>query len=199
MVPTPRMSALADPLEDEGADSWARLMDAAQQGDHAAYRRLLKEILPVLRAIVRRKIFDPVLVEDVIQDTLLAVHRVRHTFDPRLPFLPWLSAIANARAIDAQRARGRQAGREVSDPAALDNYPDTSSTDPIRTASVVAEVRYRLDMLPIRQRQAVELVKLGDMSVNDAARASNQSVSTIKSLLHRAMANLRTHKDAHDE
>lgn len=174
-------------------------MSDAQAGDRAAYRRLLMEILPIVRALVRKRIFDPALVEDVIQDTLLTMHRVRHTFDPAYPFLPWLMALANARTVDALRARGRLARREISDPAALDGYADPLSDQHLSATSIAADVRQRLQLLPQRQRQAVELVTLRDMSVRDAAKATNLSIPTIKSLLHRAMTNLRMHKDADDE
>ena len=182
-----------------GFRDWAGLMSDAQAGDRAAYRRLLMEILPIVRALVRKRIFDPALVEDVIQDTLLTMHRVRHTFDPAYPFLPWLMALANARTVDALRARGRLARREISDPAALDGYADPLSDQHLSATSIAADVRQRLQLLPQRQRQAVELVTLRDMSVRDAAKATNLSIPTIKSLLHRAMTNLRMHKDADDE
>lgn len=178
---------------------WARLMSDAQAGDRAAYRRLLREILPIVRALVRKRIFDPVLLEDVIQDTLLTMHRVRHTFDPAYPFLPWLMALANARAIDALRARGRLARREVSDPATFDGYADPRGDHHLSAASVASDVRYWLGLLPQRQRRAVELVKLCELSVSDAAKASNLSIPTLKALLHRAMTNLRMHRDADNE
>lgn len=186
----------ADGGSANGFQDWARLMSAAQAGDRAAYRRLLREILPMVRALVRKRIFDPVLVEDVIQDTLLTMHRVRHTFDPTYPFLPWLMALANARTIDALRARGRLVRREVSDPTAFEGYADPRSDHHLSAAS---DVRHWLGLLPRRQRQAVELVKLRDMSVGDAAKEANLSVATLKSLLHRAMANLRMHRDADNE
>lgn len=174
-------------------------MAAAQTGDEAAYRSLLQQIVPIVRAIGRRRISDVTLLEDVIQDTLLALHTVRHTFDPDLPFLPWLYTITNARAVDALRARGRRDRRETSDPAALENYPATAATDSAHATAVVAEVRYRLESLPARQRRAVEMVKLQEMSLGEAASLSNQSVSSLKSLLHRAMNNLRSHRDTSDE
>ena len=153
----------------------------------------------MVRALVRKRIFDPVLVEDVIQDALLTMHRVRHTFDPAYPFLPWLMALVNARAIDALRARSRLVRREVSDPVAFDGYADPHSDHHLSAASVASDVGHWLGLLSQRQRQAVELVKLQDMSVSDAARASNLSIPTLKSLLHRAMANLRMHRDADHE
>ena len=69
-------------------EAWPALMASAQAGDRDAYTQLLRAIVPVIRAIVRKQIADSVLVDDVIQDVLLAVHRVRHTYDPACPFLP---------------------------------------------------------------------------------------------------------------
>ena len=88
-------------------EAWPELMTKAQAGDRHAYTQLLRAIVPAIHAIVRRQVFDPALVEDVIQDVLLTVHRVRHTYDPDCPFLPWLMAITQARAVDALRHHGR--------------------------------------------------------------------------------------------
>jgi RNA polymerase sigma-70 factor (ECF subfamily) len=174
-------------------------MAAAQTGDRAAYNRLLREVLPVLRSIIGRRIYDAAQVDDVIQDTLLTLHKVRHTFDPALPFLPWLSAIADRRAIDALRISLRVARREVSDPAVLESHVDPYGAEQMRAAAAAADVRTRMNVLPVRQREAIELVKLRDLSLSDAARMSNQSVSTVKSLLFRAMTTLKIQRDAHDE
>src|SRR5262245_57557210 len=86
---------------------WSALMAAAQGGDRAAYERLLREILPFLRALAARQHRRPDRIEDVVQEALLTVHRVRHTYDPTRPFAPWLAAIARRRSIDALRRRGR--------------------------------------------------------------------------------------------
>jgi RNA polymerase, sigma subunit, ECF family len=69
-------------------EAWPALMARAQAGDREAYTQLLRAIVPVIRAIVRKQISDNVLVDDVIQDVLLTVHRVRHTYDPACPFCP---------------------------------------------------------------------------------------------------------------
>ncbi|WP_300759300.1 sigma factor, partial [Janthinobacterium sp.] len=115
---------------DASRAAWPQLMLRAQDGDQLAYARLLKAIVPVIRALVRRKIYqDDAFVEDVVQEVLLAVHRVRHTYDPQRPFLPWLSAIISARAIDALRARGRRQCWEVSDEDAMLEHPDASVSE----------------------------------------------------------------------
>jgi len=94
---------MAEPDAEE--QRWLQLMAAAQDGDRAAYDRLLHEILPFVVALVRPQHRTPDCVEEMVQDVLLTVHRVRHTYDPSRPFKPWLSAIANRRSVELLRRR----------------------------------------------------------------------------------------------
>lgn len=94
-------------------------MARAQAGDQAAYGRLLKAMLPLIQSLARRKVGDDGLVDDVVQDALMTIHAVRHTYDPARPILPWVAAIVSARAVDALRRRGRHRRREVQDEGAL--------------------------------------------------------------------------------
>ena len=91
---------------------WSILMAGAQSGDREAYRRLLEEITPYLRAQAARRHRDTGDAEDAVQDILLTLHAVRHTYDPNRPFGPWLLAIANHRLIDRLRRQRRQRSRE---------------------------------------------------------------------------------------
>jgi DNA-directed RNA polymerase specialized sigma24 family protein len=77
----------------------ATLMQAAQGGDTQAYVRLLKEITPRLRQIVRgqRRFLKAEDIEDIVQDVLLSLHAVRATYDLQRPFMPWLIAITRNR------------------------------------------------------------------------------------------------------
>ena len=83
---------------------WSQWMAAAQGGDQAAYARLLRDIVPFVRALASRRHRAPDRVEDVVQDVLLTVHRVRHTYDPSRPFRRWLGAIVERRSIEIGRA-----------------------------------------------------------------------------------------------
>lgn len=94
------------PTADQGAE-WGRLMAAAQAGDSAAYRQLLGDILPFVRAIIVRQIGRTD--EDAAQDALLSLHLVRHTYDPARPFKPWLAAIVRHRLLDGLRRQTRRA------------------------------------------------------------------------------------------
>ena len=151
---------------------WAALMAAAQGGDQRAYATLLREILPLLRMLVRRQRVAPAHVEDVVQDVLLAVHRVRHTYDPALPFLPWLAAITRRRSIDVLRREGRRGAWENSDSDKLETFADTASNKDTEARDLHQWLAHAIAQLPPRQRRALELVKLQDMSVAEAARAS---------------------------
>src|SRR5438874_2156953 len=103
---------------------WSILMARAQSGDREAYRRLLIDIAPYLSSLARRHHRDPGDVQDTVQDVLLTVHAIRHTYDPNRPFGPWLVAIAKRRIIDRLRCQGRTRTREV----ALDFEDVTFST-----------------------------------------------------------------------
>jgi RNA polymerase sigma-70 factor (ECF subfamily) len=171
-------------------------MVRAQDGDGAAYCRLLKAIVPVIRGMARRKILqDEALLDDVVQDVLLTVHRVRHTYDPDRPFLPWLSAIVAARAIDALRARGRRQSWEVIDEEAVFAHADAAIPGADGALAVHQQLDELLSRLPDRQRRMVELVHLCEMSLAEAAAASRTTLSAVKSVLHRAFATLRQNRD----
>jgi RNA polymerase sigma-70 factor (ECF subfamily) len=153
---------------------------------------VLKALVPVIRSLVRKQIDDDILIEDVIQDVLLTVHRVRHTYDPASPFLPWLMVIAHARSVDALRRRGRYRQREQDDSDA----PEYVSEDRYRIASVEQhqsreELAVLLNQLPARQRQVIEHVHLHEMTLSETATRNNLTVAAVKSLLHRALNNLR--------
>ncbi len=166
-------------------------MAAAQSGDAVAYERLLRDILPLLRLLVRRERVPPDLAEDIVQDTLLTIHRVRHTYDPGRPFFPWLAAIAKRRSIDARRRSGRIGACEQSAPEYLETFADPAT----KTETELRDNRewlYRvLENLPKKQRDAIGFVKIRGLSVAEAATASGQSVGAIKVNIHRALRTLR--------
>src|SRR5207253_977571 len=93
----------------------ASLMAAAQLGDQAKYTRLLREVTPTLRRLARQgwPMGRPADIEDVVQDTLLTLHLIRHTYDPTRPFMPWLTAILRRRLVDGVRRRSRTDRKEL--------------------------------------------------------------------------------------
>ncbi len=178
------------------SDSEARLaslMRAAQDGDAAAYRALLRDCVPVIAAAARRAGLHPDRTDDVVQETLITIHRARATYDPQRPFLPWLRAIAQRRAIDALRRHGRGAGREVHDPAAYEAHADADADAfaQVERQDTHAALREAVARLPDGQRQAVERLALAGQSLDEAAAATGRNKGALKVNLHRAIRALR--------
>ena len=175
---------------DDDPATWGALMAAAQAGDRAAYARLLQQIVPFVRAQARRRHAAPDRVEDVVQEVLLTVHRVRHTYDPARPLEPWLAAIVERRSIDALRRAGRTRAREVHDPAAYETFADPRANREVAEPDA-ARLRQAMAALPPRQRTALELVKLRELSLAEASRMSGQSIGSLKLGVHRGLKALR--------
>ena len=170
---------------------WAALMRAAQQGDGRSYERLLRAIAPFLRSLARRYCREPQRQEDVVQDVLLTVHRVRHTWDPGRPFSPWLAAIAARRAIDLLRRETRIARHEQADEEAVVTFADPLPNNDEGAGPSLADIAPLLAALPLRQREALEALKLRGRSLLEASRESGQSVAALKVNVHRAVKTLR--------
>jgi RNA polymerase sigma-70 factor (ECF subfamily) len=172
-------------------DRFGPMMRAAQEGDGAAYNALLRGVLPLLRTRLRQRLFQPADAEDAVQDTLLAVHALRHTYDPTRPFLPWLFAIAERKAIDVMRRMGRRRARE----SVLDDVPADSpalGASPRAEAAVAArQLRDMVARLPRAQQTALSLAKLRELPLAEAARESGMSVGALKVASHRAVHALR--------
>jgi RNA polymerase sigma-70 factor (ECF subfamily) len=179
------------PADGDGEGGWSALMAAAQDGDRRAYERLLREIVPFLRGVARRRLRGEADVEDAVQDTLLTIHQIRHTYDPSRPIRPWLGAIAERRALDRVRSVSRRAGREEE---LTDLHHETlqgSSTNEGERRLQARDVRAAVADLPPAQRRAIELLKLQGLSLAEASVRTGQSVTSLKVATHRAVLALR--------
>ena len=175
----------------EGGLDWSKLMARAQDGDRHAYRTLLQDVTPYLRSLAARCFKQPSEMEDAVQDVLLTVHMVRHAYDPRRPFGPWLVAIANRRYIDRLRRETRMKAREIALSAEHETFPEPP-TNLDREISEQAALNEAINSLPLEQRQAVKLLKLNEMSLKEASVFSGRSIAALKVATHRAIKNLRT-------
>lgn len=168
---------------------WTILMARAQDGDNAAYLRLLQEITPYLRTLARRWHKASWDIEDTVQDILLTLHSIRHTYDPARPFGPWLAGIANRRAIDRLRRQGRQSLREA--PLSEEHEANFATAETQENDLDQARLSEALGGLPPVQRKAVDLLKIKEMSLKEASEASGLSISALKVATHRALRTLR--------
>jgi RNA polymerase sigma factor (sigma-70 family) len=187
--PVPEGSGRAEPTALHEAD-WAILMARAQRGEREAYRRLLDEITPYLRSLAAKSHRDAVDIEDTVQDVLLTVHAIRHTYDPARPFGPWLVAIAHRRIVDRLRRQGRARRHET--PLASEHETLAATEANYSEASVDARaLRDAVERLPLGQREAIKLMKLQEMSLRQAATVSGMSIAALKVATHRGLKSLR--------
>lgn len=172
---------------------WASLMRDAQAGDAAAYAALLRDCVPLIRSIALRAGVAQPVVDDVVQEVLMTLHRARASYDPRYPFTPWLRTIAQRRAIDTLRSRGRQLGRELHAPEAYGAHPDPapSALTALDGADAGTRLRAAVAGLPDGQRQAVELLGLRELSLEEASTLTGRTKVALKVNLHRALKALR--------
>ncbi len=169
---------------------WAEWMTAALAGDEAAYHQLLTALTPVLRANTRRSLSQmgaPVGdAEDIVQETLLAIHLHRNTWRQTDPIGPWVAAIARYKLIDSLRRRGRRA--EVAIDELADALPD-SGADPEEELGRRQVVRL-VDRLQGRQGAIVRAISLEGAGIRDVAAKFRMSEGAVRVALHRGLKSL---------
>ncbi len=161
-------------------------MMRAHQGDQRAYAQLMAELGAVVEAYVRHRFGALDGLEDCVQETLLAVHRARHTYDERRPFRPWLFTIVRHKTIDHLR-RAETRGRNERPEASPDDWaggPTRNPADGVDAARVLAQ-------LDPRQREALELTRYAGYSLAEAADRTGVSMTAMKTRVHRAIRNVR--------
>ena len=144
-----------------GADSqdnqWPLLMRAANLGDAEAYRKLLLQLTPVLRSLARRGLARAGLavqdVEDIVQETLLAIHLKRQSWDEEAPLGPWIRAIARHKIIDMLRRRGRRLHIPI------DDFSEVIASGESEPDMFIAGVDRHLESLPAGQRKVLRALR----------------------------------------
>ncbi len=175
----------ADELERQLSE-W---MQAAQGGDAVAYHNLLSTIQPKIRAIVRGKIREEAAAEDVVQNTLLSIHRGRSTYRAERPFGPWMRAIVRNSIIDHFRERKRRGDREIE--LVVEEWPAADEAGEVGADQLAPELAAALAALPEAQREAVTLVQVNGLSVAEAALRVGISPGALKVRAHRGYRAMR--------
>jgi RNA polymerase sigma factor (sigma-70 family) len=168
-----------------GADKrpWDAMMIAAQGGDASSYHHLLSEVAVWLRRYYARRL-PPAVIDDAIQDTLVAIHEKRHTYDPTRPFGAWLAAIARYKWIDALRSLKMKPTEALDD-----DIPVADHEEAITSAWSLERL---LATLKPGQSQVIRLVKLQGLSIEEASKATGQSAPLVKVNIHRGLERLRS-------
>ena len=162
----------------------ARLMRAAIAGDERAYGEFLRQTARLVRSFAGRRAgqsgIDP---EDIVQETLLAIHTKRHTWRDDAPVTPWVHAIARYKLADAFRRRGRR--QEVGIDAIADTLAAPASETPGER-----EIGRALGTLPPRQRSVVTTLSIDGCSVGEAAQSLGMSKTAVRVAFHRGLASI---------
>jgi RNA polymerase sigma-70 factor (ECF subfamily) len=175
---------------------WTPLMRAANAGDEAAYRRVLAGIAPVLRAQIRSGLLrvgrgtDDV--EDVLQETLLAIHLKRHTWRESEPFSPWMRAIARNKLIDALRRRGGRFDMPIED------FSDTLAAPEEERPLSTMETERMLGMIAGRSREVVQAIAVDGLTTREAATRLDMTEGAVRVALHRGIHALSKAFRKHD-
>ena len=163
-------------------------------GDAAAYQAFLKDLSGYLRAFLRKRMVRlPEEVEDLVQESLLAVHNQRHTYDPGQPLTAWVHAIAKYKLVDLLR---RRACRELLNDPLDDELAVLANSDTNATAARL-DLAKLLERLPERQRLPIVCMKLKGLSVVETARLTGMSESAVKVGVHRGLKALAAMIRAH--
>jgi RNA polymerase sigma-70 factor (ECF subfamily) len=175
------------------------LMRDGRMGNEGAYSRLFEELQPIVRRMARRQWASASASDhdDLLQEVLLKIHAARGTYDPDRPFMPWLKTIVMNQTIDFIRKQRRQRTLSSLSGDAASDIVDEAAGSAFNRYETATTVRKVVSALPPRQRSAIELLKLRELSVGEAAVLTGLSASALKDSVHRALISLRTSLAAH--
>ncbi len=163
------------------SSNWDEWIRSALSGNKSDYQKLLTNVRGWLIAYYRKRVAEGA-VEDLVQDTLLAVHNKRHTYDPKQPFGPWLAAVARYRLIDFYRANAKHTHVELDE-----DLEETKTVDP----TVSMDLKKLLQQISPKQAKVIELLKLREMSVQEVSAQTGYSQSAVKVMAHRGLKKLQ--------
>ncbi len=167
---------------------WSRLMASAQTGNESDYRQLLTELTEVIHSFLCSRFGKHHFTEDCVQETLIAIHMARHTYDQRRPFRAWLFAIVRHKAIDTLRKQRSQ--QKVT--SQYEGEQDVLSQGRHQNEAESEIIKSRLlGSLAVEHREVLVLTKIIGFSVVEAAEKLAISESLVKVRVHRAIRKLK--------
>jgi len=162
-----------------------RWMERYQQADPEAPAALIGALSPALLRYFRSQAASREQADDLLQETWMRIHRVRHTYRPGEPVLPWIYAIARRVRIDGYRRTQRITAHEV----AMETLPEPPFRAEQRKALPCFDTL--VAALPEAQREVLTMLKVGGLSLEEVACATSSTVGAVKQKAHRAYGRLR--------
>ncbi len=170
-----------------------RWMERYQQADPEAPTALVIALSPALLRFFRSQVASREQADDLLQETWLRIHRVRHTYRPGEPVLPWVFAIARRVRVDGYRRSRRILMHETAMEVPPERPAKMEPRIPLPAFDTLVAT------LPEAQREVVTMLKVGGLSLEEVARATSSTVGAVKQKAHRAYERLRkllqTHAD----
>jgi RNA polymerase sigma-70 factor (ECF subfamily) len=165
------------------------LMAAYQGGDYTAATGLIERISPQLHRYFMGQFSSRRDADDLLQETWMRIHKVRHTYRPGEPVLPWFYSIARRVKVDHYRKAARIAAHEeqVESISELGVFTERTQGD----EEMRAGINELLAPLPQSQREVIFLLKVAEMTLEDVARATSSTIGSVKQKAHRGYATLR--------
>lgn len=168
-------------------------MERYQQADPDAPAALIAALSPALLCFFRSQPANREQADDLLQDTWLRIHRVRHTYRPGEPVLPWVYAIARRVGVDGYRKTRRITAHETT----MEALPERPARgEPSNQLPAFEEL---VAGLPAAQLEVVTMLKVGGLSLEEVARATSSTVGAVKQKAHRAYERLRQLLHTHAE
>ena len=175
-------------MQESDEQRWSALMASAQSGNEADYRELLGELADVVQRFLRSRFGDHHFIEDCVQESLIAIHQARHTYNPKRPFRPWMFAIVRNKAIDSLRSRQR---REKMDKQYQREQIVLSEPGRSLISSEEFADGQWVQSLSEQHREVLILTKIIGFSIAETAKRLDISESAVKVRVHRAVGKLR--------
>ncbi len=166
-------------------------MIRARKGDGRAYESLIRDLVPLLEAFIRPKLSRQEECDDIIQETLISIHRAGHTWQEDRPLKPWVYAIADKRFKDHLRKHYRHRAEEPHEHDVIDRKSANQAAGDVTSDMNLSEyVEEALAELPEKQKTAVTMMKLEGYSARDVADKLETSEGAVKVMVHRAYKQL---------
>lgn len=175
-------------MRESDEQRWSALMVSAQSGNESDYRQLLGELSDVVQRFLRSRFGNRPIIEDCVQEALIAIHQARHTYNPNRPFRPWLFAIVRNRTIDTLRKQKQR-----------DNVAENYKREQEVLAQSNGQMAYPNEIaegplfrsLSSQHREVLILTKIIGFSIAETAEKLHISESAVKVRVHRAIGKLR--------
>lgn len=158
-------------------------MRLALAGDQRAYTALLQETARVLRLFLAKRLHHTGETEDLLQEILLSIHKARHTYDGKRPYLPWAFAIARFRLLDHLRAHYADNLRNAVD---LSEAENSVAGDVTEYRLIYESIKGAIQQLPEKQTTILQLMHQEGYTAREVAKKIGMKESAVKVAAHRA-------------